>query len=138
MCIRDRIGTTYFGEKRNIPGAYSQKVKEVKAFLDAYGIPNEVPEDMVKKIWWKFMLNVGINESTAAFRADYGTAQNVPEIRKMTLASMREVLAISDRAGIGLAQSDIDGMMDLLDQDVYKRQSISCGGRKKSGRNREK
>ena len=109
------IGTTYFGEKQNVPGAYSQKVKEVKAFLDAYGIPNEVPEDMVKKIWWKFMLNVGINESTAAFRADYGTAQNVPEIREMTLASMREVLAISDRAGIGLSQSDIDGMMDLLD-----------------------
>ncbi len=33
------------------------------------------PTDMIRKLWWKFMVNVGVNQTSVAMRATYGVFQ---------------------------------------------------------------
>jgi 2-dehydropantoate 2-reductase len=52
-------GTHVFGEAEN--KVISPKVRRVQAAFDAAGIHYETPVDMIREMWWKFMINVGIN-----------------------------------------------------------------------------
>jgi 2-dehydropantoate 2-reductase len=60
-----RSGTIHFSEALNRPGEPGERVVRVSRFLDRAGIRYEVPEDMVRTMWYKFMINVGINQVSA-------------------------------------------------------------------------
>ncbi len=110
--VRDGGGVTFttpgfihFGEARNTPP--SDRVLRVKDFFDRAGIPCEIPADMVRTLWWKFMLNVGINQASAILRAPYGVFQKIPEAKKLMDAAMREVVLVSRARGINLDEKDM-------------------------------
>lgn len=113
--ISNCLGTTYFGEQVNRPGAYSEKVLAVKEFFDRTGIGYSIPEDMMKMLWWKFMLNVGVNQVSAVLRAPYGVFAHVDEARALMMDAMREVVELSRKTGINLGQEDIDKCLGVID-----------------------
>jgi len=47
-------------------------VVAVKALLDRAGIPSVVPADILHEQWFKFMLNVGVNQVSAVLRIPFG------------------------------------------------------------------
>jgi len=51
-------GKHYFGEAIN--AHLSQRVLQVQEAFDRAGIVYETPEDMIRMMWWKFMVNVGV------------------------------------------------------------------------------
>ena len=69
----DHLGMLVFGERE--PGLISERVKQVAQFFKSMAIPFEVTTDMNKRIWGKFMLNVGVNQTVAVYESTYGEIQ---------------------------------------------------------------
>lgn len=106
------IGKIVFGEKTNTE--YSARVTAVKELFDRAAIPYSIPRDMLRELWWKFMFNVGVNQVSAVLKAPYGVFQEVEEARELMRLASREVVALSEKVGIGLNEGDIDKYMDVL------------------------
>jgi 2-dehydropantoate 2-reductase len=98
-------GTLYFGEATNAPPG--ERVRCVGALLDRAGIAHETPPDMIRTLWWKFMINVGVNQASAVMRAPYGAFQSSPEAQALMETLMREVIALAEAEGVGLSEADI-------------------------------
>jgi len=69
----------------------------------------------MKTLWWKFMLNVGVNQTSAVLRIPYGVVQQLSEVRKLMIDAMQEVVAVSQKADVHLNQKDIDECMRVID-----------------------
>ncbi len=98
-------GKLFFGEARNAVPA--ERVARVQALFDKAGIIYETPPDMIRILWWKFMVNVGINQTSVLLRAPYSVFQTSQEARNLMESAMREVLMLSEKAGVNLSEEDI-------------------------------
>lgn len=105
-------GKIFFGEK----GAKesSDRVQRVQDLFDRAGINYMVPTDIMRDIWWKFMINVGINQASAVTGANYGIFQQAGPERELMNAAMREVIALARKLGIGLASEDVEKWYAVL------------------------
>jgi len=119
--VRDGRGTTYqnlgripFGEAKNPPGAWSEPVRRVQEFFQRTGIAHEVPQDMLHTLWWKFMINVGINQVTAVLRAPYGVMQHPGRPRELMIEAFQEVVELSRVAGVSLSGEDIEECLRVI------------------------
>jgi 2-dehydropantoate 2-reductase len=109
-----RPGTINFGEALNKPGEPGERVVRVSRFLDRAGLRHEVPENMVRTMWYKFMINVGINQASAVLRAPYGAFQKIPETQRVMESAMLEVIALSKALGTGLSEEDMQSWYKTL------------------------
>lgn len=107
-----KVGTVYFGDKYN--KNYSPKVVSVKDLFDRFGIPYIIPENMIYELWWKFGMNVGINQTSAVLRASYGVFQKFEEARDIMQKACNEVVQISQKAGIGLSEDSIERYFNVM------------------------
>ncbi|MEW6667282.1 MAG: 2-dehydropantoate 2-reductase [Thermodesulfobacteriota bacterium] len=105
-------GKVFFGEPRN--PSPTDLVLRVKDLFDRAGIHYEIPQDMIRALWWKFMINVWINQASAALRSTYGTFQTSQEAKDLMESAMREVAAIARERGIDLTEVDIRNWYDVL------------------------
>ena len=96
-------------------GPVPQKVQRVADFFRRMDIPFEVDEHMGKRMWGKFMLNVGVNQTVAVFGPDYGAIQREGPQRDTMIAAMREVIALSELEGVNLTEEDMQYWLRLLD-----------------------
>lgn len=120
--VFSKIGTIYFGDAEN--GAqWSLRVRKISSFFDSVGISYTVPENMLNRLWFKFMMNVGINQVTAILRRPYGIFKKKTLAREASAlldSAMREVITLASCEGIKLGDSDIESVyrtIDLLADD---------------------
>lgn len=106
------MGMICFGDRPE--GGSSEKVRAAKRFFEKTGIPYEVPEDMQRRLWGKFMLNVGVNQAVAVFECDYGCVQREGPARDAMIAAMREALMLSNAEGAGLTEDDLNYWLRIL------------------------
>ncbi|MBM3302211.1 MAG: 2-dehydropantoate 2-reductase, partial [Deltaproteobacteria bacterium] len=105
-------GKIFFGEPDNShPG---ERVLRVQAALDRAGIVSETPTDMMRMLWWKFMVNVGVNQASAVMRATYRVFQSSPDAQALMETLMREVIVLAQRIGVNLGEQDLDGWYTVL------------------------
>lgn len=102
-----RIGTPY---KEQVP--YLKKTEEI---LKQAGIPYVIEEDIVHRLWGKWMLNVGVNQVVMVTEGTYGTIQKPGKERDMMLAAMEEVRELSEHAGTGVTKEDLESYVALVD-----------------------
>ncbi|UCB44797.1 MAG: 2-dehydropantoate 2-reductase [Spirochaetota bacterium] len=107
-------GLHYFGEKSNTK--ISQNVKKVQEAFERAGIYYKTPPDMVRMLWWKFMINVGINQASAVMHAPYSVFQTDPEARGFMESLMREVTNLAEAVDINLVEKDITSWYPVLDK----------------------
>jgi len=105
-------GVHYFGEANN--QQISEPVLLVQQAFDKAGIHYETPVDMLRTMWWKFMINVGVNPVSAVLRAPYGVFQTSPEARKLMETSMREVISLAEANGVNLTDQDLQEWVTVL------------------------
>lgn len=105
-------GILCFGDKE--PGSVSEKVKSVEQFFNKLELPHEVDTNMMHRLWGKFMLNVGVNQTVAVYKSNYGEIQREGEARNMMIAAMREVIKISEKEGIHLTEEDLNYWLNVL------------------------
>lgn len=104
----DHMGMICFG------GNKTEKVNSLAEFFEQAEIPYEVDSDMLKRLWGKFMLNVGVNQTVAVFESNYGEVQLEGPARTMMISAMREVMALSEKAGVRLTEEDLDYWLSVL------------------------
>ena len=105
-------GRLFFGEAKN--PVISQRVKEVQSLFERAGITYETPVDMIRVLWWKFMINVGINQASAVLRAPYSAFQTSQEAKELMESAMREVMAIAREVKVNLSEKDIENWYSVL------------------------
>lgn len=108
-----KLGKLAFGEKNN--AKYSRRVEDVVRIFERAGFPYEVPLNMDKRLWGKFMLNVGINQIATVFDVPYGGTQVEGEPRETMLRAMREVMDISKYTGVNLDEGDFEYWVKVND-----------------------
>ncbi|NLX93208.1 MAG: ketopantoate reductase family protein [Clostridiales bacterium] len=106
-------GVVFIGHTK--PGELSPKVQAVAEFFEKMGLPYKVEEDIKKRMWGKFMLNVGINQAVSVFGQDYSDAQNPGQTRDVMIAAMREVIPLAEKENIGISLDDIPYWLKLID-----------------------
>ena len=105
-------GKVFFGELDN--SHQSERVRRVQAAFERAGVVFETPTDMTRMLWWKFMINVGVNQASAVMLAPYGVFQSSPDAQALTEALMREVIALAQRIGVNIGEQDLDGWYAVL------------------------
>ena len=105
-------GVLYFGELRNTRP--SQRVLRVQEAFDRAEIPYETPEDMNRMLWWKLMVNAGINQASAVMGAPYGVFQSSQDAQGLMEALMREVIELAKVVGVHLKDQDLDQWYGFL------------------------
>jgi 2-dehydropantoate 2-reductase len=103
LCIGTRFG-----------GPPTEPVRRIARFFTRMELPFEVDEAMGKRMWGKFMLNVGVNQTVAVFGPDYGALQCEGTQRDTMVAAMREVIDLSRLEGINLTEADLDYWLKVL------------------------
>jgi 2-dehydropantoate 2-reductase len=109
----DNPGKILFGEEENIK--LSERVRRVQKAFDRAGIIHETPVDMMRVMWWKFMVNVGMNQASAVMRAPYGVFQTSRTAQALMEALMYEVIELAEHAGVDLGEKDIKEWYKTLD-----------------------
>lgn len=105
-------GEIHFGEADNT--VISEEVQAVADCFNEAGIKNIVFPDMIRMVWKKFMLNVGVNQVTAVTRAPYGKVTSIETNLTLFREAMTEVLTIAKVSGIDLREEDIEEFVDLM------------------------
>lgn len=98
----------------HVSGAPTEPVQRIARFFEQHHFPYEVDEAMGKRMWGKFMLNVGVNQTVAVFGPNYHAIQQEGEQRDTMIAAMREVIAISQPEGIHLTEADLAYWLHIL------------------------
>ncbi|MDR0284649.1 MAG: ketopantoate reductase family protein [Propionibacteriaceae bacterium] len=108
------LGKMAFGEPTN-SAPYTEAVRWVAALFDRAGLAYDIPADMVHQLWWKYLVNTGVNQVTALLEAQYAVVQ-APDspARALMLAAQREVVAVAQAKGIDLTEADIDSWLTVL------------------------
>lgn len=98
-------GILQYGWEQNAE-PYAPEVLLVKQALDKTPIPQEIPADMERACWQKFMLNVGYNQVTAAVDCFIYECTTVPNYFTLTSAAMQEVVELAKARGVNLTEDD--------------------------------
>ena len=102
-----------FGDKYN--KTMSEEVLAVKNLLNDAKINNQVFEDMIKTVWTKWMLNIGLNQVSAISGATYRVIKNTPELLTLVNKSMKEVMEVSKVYDINLGDENWASVQDVID-----------------------
>lgn len=105
-------GRIIFGERRN--ETLSERVKQIGSIFDRAGIAHHTPADMIRSLWYKYMINVGVNQVSAILGYDYGKMRSVAHAQELMAAAMREVILVARSLGVDLSEADIQEFYQVL------------------------
>lgn len=103
----DGIGKIVFGIKENA-GTNTEDLQTVKNFFDKVGIVYEIPQDMHRALWLKYMLNVSSNQPSAILKMTFGQMQSNTKFLEFLKKIMKEVQNIAKAEGVNNTDTMID------------------------------
>lgn len=101
-----RIGAKEACERENL--------EAVKAYFDEIGMPYTEDEDIVHRMWGKFMLNVGVNQACMMYETNYHGCLTAGEPNRTMIAAMREVIALGQAEGVMVGEKDLNEYIALI------------------------
>lgn len=113
---QDGAYRTVIGEKNNEKGHYSARLEMVISLFDRAGIKYRVDDDMERSRWLKFIINLGLNQTSALDGGlNYGQLRASKQYRQICDRLMAEGAAVADRQAINEATQMFDEARKLLD-----------------------
>lgn len=76
-------------------------------FFERIQLPYRAEKDILHRLWSKFMLNVGVNQTCMVYSCTYSDVWSEGKARDTMLGAMREVIAVANAEGIGLSETDL-------------------------------
>jgi len=107
-------GQIFCGFEKELARENAGKLDRLERFFRRSDIIFRVPDDILKEIWFKFMINVSINQWSAVLGAPYRIFQTSPHGEALLSGTMAEVIALSRRMGASLSEADIARAMAVL------------------------
>jgi 2-dehydropantoate 2-reductase len=101
-----------FGELENQP---SERTQALRRILAAAGIKAEIPVDIHKALWEKFLLVSSLGGMGAARAKPFGQIREDAESRRMLELAMREVFVLGRARGVALADNLVERTMAYVD-----------------------
>jgi 2-dehydropantoate 2-reductase len=104
-----------------LPGESSENLDRLCAFFEKISMPYIKEADILYRMWFKFMLNVGINQVCMVYDTTYAGALEEGEANRTLVAAMREVRVIALEEGVTLTEADLNRCMEIertLDPDA--------------------
>ena len=98
-------GEISFGEAKN--EVLSEDVKAVRNLFEQCQIKYQIPKDMLRNMWHKFMTNVSENQISAVLKVPYGMFQISEDANHLREDVAREVISIAQAKGIDLTEEDL-------------------------------
>lgn len=117
-----KTGTIFFGDREE-NGPRSDRVSKIASFFTQTGVCHQVSPNMYNRLWFKFMMNVGLNQVSAITRKGYRIFKSdtrVAEACELFDAAMLEVAAVARKEGVELTEEDravIYRTIDTLSDD---------------------
>lgn len=109
-----RIGTVCIG----VPKTQVKKLPMLDRVVELFGrtgLPYVIEPDILHRLWGKWMLNVGVNQTVMVKEGNYGTVQKPGEARDMMVAAMREAMTIARKEMVSVTEQDLIDYLDLID-----------------------
>ena len=113
--ISEDMGRIQFGDRFNDFENLSDEVKAVKEVFEKSGVKHEICQDMVRTIWKKWLVNMGINQIFSITHSPYRGFFENENIRRLILKAMQEVVDVAQAKGVDLSQDDIEFAKKLLE-----------------------
>ncbi len=112
--IRSVMSTNFirFGELDNRP---SERVARLRDAFKRSGTNVEVPADIQRALWSKFLVVTAFGGVGAVTRAPIGVTRTLPETRRMLEQCMEEVLAVALARGVAMIDNAVAESMSILD-----------------------
>ncbi len=90
-------------------------VEAVHEYFERIALPHAVEADIMRRLWGKLMLNVGINQACMVYETTYGGCLDPEgEPYRTMIAAMREVIAVAKCEGVELTEGDLSGYVRLI------------------------
>jgi len=123
-CVAQGMDAMKFGNDLNytkpgelhiglVKGEKQENLDALTAFFDKANNPYIVEADIIRRMWCKFMLNVGVNQTCMAYSATYSMVLNQPELLEIYSGAMREVIAIAKAENINVTEEDLNFYIDI-------------------------
>lgn len=116
MKFENRLDFTVMGELRFgcREKCQEENVKALRRFFDRVKMPYTIDKDIIRRLWSKFMLNVGVNQTCMVYETNYGGCLKKGEANRTMISAMREVIAIAAAEEIKLGEDDINDYLRIL------------------------
>jgi 2-dehydropantoate 2-reductase len=101
-----------FGELDN---HRSERVEKLHAAFEDAGVRVEVPVDIHRSMWSKFLFIAPMSAVGAATRVPIGVWRSIPETRELVTQAIHEVLAVAAARGIDLGNDAVARTLDRYD-----------------------
>lgn len=124
-CIAQGMDAMKFGNKLNftkqgqwhIGLAKDEKQENLDSlvnFFEEAKIPYILEKDIMYRMWSKFMLNVGVNQTCMAFGTTFGgVLTEGTEENRTYISAMREVIALAGAEGICIGEKELKEYIDI-------------------------
>lgn len=106
------LGFVKFGEMDN---RLTERVQRLRDAFAKAGVKVEVPADITRALWEKFLLVTAFGGVGAVTRAPIGMVRTIPETRRLLERCMTEVVAVARAWKIALSDTVIPDTMGLID-----------------------
>jgi 2-dehydropantoate 2-reductase len=112
--IRHRSADPFvmFGELDNRPSERLQRLLD--AFIHA-GVKAEIPPDIHRSMWSKFLFIVPTSGLGAVTRTPIGVWRAMPETRELAERALRELIALAQARGVSLADDVFERTFERFD-----------------------
>lgn len=109
--IHTTDGIIVFGNKDNSEDRKTDIITEV---FDSVNIEHVLSKNIQRDMWWKYMVNIGVNHTSAILGAPYGVFQDSKYLRELAKSAMREVVDIAQVKGICLTEDDVENSLHRI------------------------
>lgn len=107
-------GQIFSGFEKGQLAAHNGRLTMVERYFEESGIHFTIAEDIEREIWFKFMINVAVNQWSAVLGATYSLFWSSPHLGSLVERTMGEVIALASRFGVELGAADIAKAMAWL------------------------
>ena len=109
------IGGVHFVKIGELDNRASERVERLRRAFERAGVDVEIPSDIHRALWEKFLFVVSLGGVGAVARAPVGVLRTVPETRRMLMRCMEEILAVARAREVPMVDSIVAEKMALVD-----------------------
>jgi len=109
------IGAVHFVRFGELDGRTSARAERLREAFDRAGVKVDIPADIHRALWEKFLFVVPLGGVGAVTRLPVGIVRTVPESRRLLQRAMEEIAAIARARGLPLDDATIARTLAFTD-----------------------